>query len=206
MTAPTSREDKSYTLELAFKGDRNYLHGTDIIPALLEITGPASNLSVQIYRMTSHFLVARHVTAPQLAELRRSRELCALMSYDQPSCGQAMIAVTEDTSQKVLSSRPYDEAAVVRTATRAGDKISQGTSETGTFFERVVALNKRLLTELEGEPNWLFCGLELAQVPARSAPLSIVMTNNVGRGLYKSSIAANGAEIGSIVFARKPAN
>jgi hypothetical protein len=206
MKTPMPREDRSYTLKLTFKGDRHYLHGTDIIPALLEITGPASNLSVQIYRMTSHFLVAQHVTASQLTELRKSKKLCALMSYEHPTYSQAVIAVTEDMSQKVMSSRPYDEAAVVQTATRSGDKISQGASQTGTFFERVVALNKRLLTELEGEPNWLFCGLELAQVPARSAPLSIVMTNNVGRGLYKSSIAANGAEIGSIVFARKPAN
>ena len=206
MKIPMPREDRSYTLKLAFKGDRNYLHGTDIIPALLEITGPVSNLSVQIYRMTSHFLVAQHVTASRLAELRKSRKLCALMSYEQPTCSQAVIAVTEDMSKKVMSSRPYDEAAVVQSATRSGNEIRQGASQTGTFFERVVALNKRLLNELEGEFSWLFCGLELAQVPVQSAPLSIAMASNIGRRMYKSTIAANGTELGSIVFARNPEN
>lgn len=196
-------QKKSHTLKLRFKGDRDYLHGTDIIPALLEISGEVSNLSVQIYRMTSHVLLARDVTAAELAELRKSGELCVLMSYEQVAGGHAMIAVTEDRSRKVTASRPYDEAAVVRTSTRDGNRISQGTSPTGTLLERIVALNKRLLNELEGKTDWLFCGLELSRIPAASAPLSIVVTANIGRGTYKSAIQADGVAIGTLIFARR---
>lgn len=198
-----SGDDKTHTLDLQFKGDRDYLHGTDIIPALLEIVGPVTNLSVQINRMTSHVLVAREVTAARVTELRRKGELSVLMSYERSAGGAAMIAVTEDRSRKVTASRPYDEAAVVRTATRDGNSIMQDASHIGTFFERVVALNKRLLNELEGKTDWLFCGLELTRIPAQSAPLSVTMTGSFGRGMYKSAIESDGMAVGTLVFARR---
>lgn len=195
-----------HALDLSFKGDRDYLHGTDIIPSLLALTGPVSGLSVQIYRMTSHVLLARPVTTAELAALRKAGSLCVLMSYGRGDGDHAMIAVTEDRSRKVTTSRPYDEAAVVQTASRCGERISQGASQVGSLFERVVALNKRLLNELEGKSDWLFCSLELSRLPDRSVPLDIALTGTVGRGTYKSTIAADGAEVGTIVFARRPAN
>jgi hypothetical protein len=198
-----SVQAKCHVLNLTFKGDRDYLHGTDIVPALVAIAGQMRGLSVQIYRMTSHVLLAWQVTAAELEELRKSRELCVLMSYTRPAGEAAMIAVTEDRSRRVIAARPYDEAAVVRTAVRDGKRIRQDASRTGTFLERIVALNKRLLNELEGKSDWLFCGLELTRIPEPFVPLSIEMVSNVGTRMYKSAIEVSGLPVGTLVFAKR---
>ena len=195
---------RRHRLDLPFKGGRSYLHGTDIIPALLEIAGPVRSFSVQIHRVTSHVLVAEAVSEAEVAALRRARTLCVLMSYETLDGDKAMLAVTEDPLQTPAASVPYDEAAVVRTATRCGDRIEQGGSSIGSLFERIVALNKRLLSELEGELPWLFCALELSDLPKDSTPLSLASEGRGGRGIYKSRVAADGVDIGTVIFARAP--
>jgi hypothetical protein len=195
-----------HRLNLSFKGGRSYLHGTDIIPALLELAGPVQEFSVQIYRMTSHRLVAEVASEAEVAALRRARELCVLMTCRAPGGGPVMLAVTEDRSERIGASVPYDEAAVVRTATRQDNRMTQGESAVGSFFERVVALNKRLLNELEGKTDWLFCALELNAVPRASIPLTLAMEGSGGRGVYKSRITAGDTDIGTIMFAKAPAS
>lgn len=201
MVEVSSTKKGSCKLDLSFKGERDYLHGTDIIPALIKNFGPVAGISVQIYRKTSCVLWAKTVTADDVSALRKSRELCVLMTYDTASSVQNLVAVTEDYSQKVTKSLPYDEALVTQTSTIGGNRIDQDKYRFGTFTERVVALNKCLLNTLEGKSSWLFCGLEISPWPADDAPLSICVTNKMARGMFKSSVFSAGIELGSIMFA-----
>jgi hypothetical protein len=192
-----------HTLRLSFKGDRTYLHGTDIIPSLLGLSGPVLNLSVQIYKQTSHTLLARWVNEEELRDLRSSGALCVLMSYQAHNAGPLMIAVTEDLSEGVNSSRPYDEESVAQSWAMSGNVIKQEHPAAGTFFERVVALNKLLLNEIEGKAEWLFVSINLNYIPANSTSLSLELSRKIGQKAYQSTIVSDDEVIGSMVFTRR---
>lgn len=189
-----------HVLDLRFKGDRDYLHGTDIIPALLQLAGPLQKLSVQIHRKTSNELSAQWVDELKLSQMRKAGDICVLMSYEMLDGCKKYIVVTEDLSTPVKDSQPYDEQKVVNAASIQKQTITQELYAAGTLIERMVALNKSLLTQLEGHSSWLFCGLELKNLPDETAPLAISLKNKFGRGLYKSVIVTNGEELGSLTF------
>jgi len=195
-----NKEAKVHILDLSFKGDRDYLHGTDIIPALVELTGPARNLTVQIHRKTSHQLSAQWVDELKLSQMRKEENICVLMSYETLDDIKKYIVVTEDLSKPVKTSKPYDEEKVINTSKIYETNISQESYSTGSLIERVVALNKSLLTDLEDHSSWLFCGIQLKNLPDDSVPLEIIFKNKFGRGLYKSIIITEGQEIGSLTF------
>ncbi len=197
------RLDESHRLRLSFKGDRNYLHGTDIVPAILELSGPARDVHVQIYKMTTHALTAHWIDEVKLSELRREKRLCILMSYSDVEGKPKFVGVTEDMTTGITESRPYDEARVVQSSVQDGHMISQSDGPTGTFFERIVALNKVLLNQLEGVSPWLFTGVELSRIPDDRTAISIELTNKIGQRLFKSSITADDEIVGSIMFSRK---
>lgn len=195
-----SNEAKLHILDLNFKGERDYLHGTDIIPALVELTGPAQNLTVQIHRKTSHQLSAQWVDEIKLSQMRKKGDICVLMSYETLEGMKKYIVVTEDLSKPVKTSKPYDEKKVINLSTIQENCISQENYSTGTVIERIVALNKSLLTKLENHSSWLFCGIELKTLPDDRVPLEISFKNKFGRGLYKSIIVVEGQEIGCLTF------
>ena len=195
-----SNEAKQQSLNLNFKGDRDYLHGTDIMPALVELSGAAKNITVQIHRKTSHQLTAQWVDETKLSQMRKKGDICVLMSYETLEGTKKYIVVTEDLAKPITTSKPYDEIKVIKSSAIKEKSISQETYVTGTVIERIVALNKCLLTKLENHSSWLFCGIELKTIPADHVPLEISFKNKFGRGLYKSIIVAKGAEIGCLTF------
>jgi hypothetical protein len=113
------------------------------------------------------------------------------------------IAVTEDLSEEINSSRPYDEAAVARSAIISGNIIKQEPQTTGTFFERVVALNKVLLNQIEGKAEWLFGSIDLAYIPANPTSISLELIRKIGEKAYQSTIFSDDEMIGSMVFTRR---
>ena len=88
-------DDTSYPLVLPFKGSRSYLHGSDIVPALLALSGPVDKPSFQFHRMATRPLCARRVGESELAALRRDEKLFVLMSYRDGGGASRLIAVVE---------------------------------------------------------------------------------------------------------------
>lgn len=195
-----SNEAKVHILDLSFKGERDYLHGTDIIPALVELTGPAKNVIVQIHRKTSHQLSAQWVDELKLSQMRKEGNICVLMSYETLEGIKKYIVVTEDPSKPVKTSKPYDEEKVITSSKIQENSITQESYAVGSLIERIVALNKSLLTDLEGHASWLFCGIELKNLPDDRVPLEISFKNKFGRGLFKSIIVTKDEEIGCLTF------
>ena len=70
-----------WELDLAYKGERNYLHGTDIAFELFRTVDVAHEISIQFHKVVEHPLVANYVSDSDLSSLRASSPLCVLMFY-----------------------------------------------------------------------------------------------------------------------------
>lgn len=105
-------------LELPFKGKRNYFHGTDLLPALLQLAAAphsstqiaqeplAQTISVQFHRLATRPVQASWVDADELQALRSADALVALLSLRAP---ERHLAVTE-RSQAAVQAKAEAEA------------------------------------------------------------------------------------------------
>ena len=85
-------------LSLSFKGERTYLHGTDIFPSLLKITGPIKNLSIQFHKTTSKKLKLHFLKPSDVAEFRKCNDLCVLMIFTR--LGNREVILITETKKK----------------------------------------------------------------------------------------------------------
>lgn len=192
-----------HKLNLAYKGERDYLHGTDIIPVLFTLTGPVEQISIQIHRMMSRPLFAYVAEEAEIGQLRSTGKLCAVMVYVDSKEGRTFMVVTEDENSKIMERNPYDEKPVTTGFEVIGQKINQKIPGEGTFIERVVALNKILLNHVIGNNSWLFTRIDLNYAPLEPRSLSIELSRVMGGQSFKSVITGDGEQIGSIFFSKK---
>ena len=189
-----------YLLNLPFKGERTYLHSTDIFPALLNITGPIENLSIQFHKLTSKRLKAQFIHASDVEQLRRSKDICILMIFSRLG-SQELIAVNE-TTEPVIDREPYKEELVTYGSTIKGKEISQNNPKSGSFIHRAVGLNKKLLNSIVGKHSWLITQLDLKKAPVEPDELTLRLERVIGNLIYQSVIVGNGKVLGKIIFSK----
>ena len=195
-------KNRTEFIHLSMKGERSYLHGTDILYALIGLTGKCQDLSFNIHKLSSKVLRAQVVSESDVSTLRSSGELCALMIYNQSS-QRKMIAVTE-TNEPITARRPYNEEYVVKGAKITERTIIQNFPQEGNYIERIVALNKKLLNSVIEMEAWLFSRINLKNAPLEPHKLSLKITREIGERTYQSEICGDGDLLGKIYFSRRP--
>lgn len=115
-------------LELPFKGKRNYFHGTDLLPALLQLAAApdsstqiaqeplAQTISVQFHRLATRPVQASWVDADELQALRSADALVALLSLRAP---ERHLAVTERSQAAVQTKAEAEAHAEAEAAAQA---------------------------------------------------------------------------------------
>ena len=190
----------NHILSLKFKGDRNYLHGTDIFTSLLDITGSIKNVSIRFHKKVSKNLIVHFIDLESLEKFRSLNEICVLMSY-QKSDGMK-IAVATEGAENITERREYIEENVVVNSEIYGNKITQNQSYFGNLIERIVALNKKLLNHLYGNKSWFFTQLDIDEYYPNTVKLSIEFDRSIGGLMYKTILYVNEKKVGSIIFSQ----
>jgi hypothetical protein len=189
-------------LDLAFKGSRDYLHGTDLFEALVALTGAREQVSFRVRKVMRCGLEALPMEEDAPVEW-----CCAVFGY---SCGaeRFQIGVRERPGVLVTGHRPYDEDAVRADAILRGDQVESPGPVAATFFERVLAINKLLMTRVfpEVKDGWLFTRLELDRVPERPRMVGSRFLAATGTRLVKTSVIADHVEIGYVSGVRRPSD
>ena len=197
--------DTPIPLDLPFKGNRTYLHGSDIVPALLAITGPVTQASFQFHRMATLPLCAVRVDADRLALLRQQQALFSMMSYRDSLAGAGLIAVLENGVAPAPARVAQDESVIVDAARWEENSITHATPEQASFTERLLALNKALLNRLAGRSAWVFSRLDLAAAPVDPASITVRFARAMGPQVCKSTVIGDGQPLGSLFFTRSAA-
>jgi hypothetical protein len=182
-------------IDFQFKGNRNYVHGTDMVNKYLSNKSGVKSFSIQIKKMTSKNLRITNNAVDQVVVSEFIIQNNNKMEKDY----------FVETEVEASGRYDYDEEALVSEAQIKQDEksISMDSNNSYTFIENVVALNKKLVTRLiSDEVKWLFVGLELTEIPIvkDDAKLLLSVIKNLGTKLVQSKIALNEKEIGTIKF------
>jgi len=195
---------KRLELSLALKGERSYVQGPDICHALADTIGEVSNVMIQFHDMSSHHLVAYWVTKSEIVRMRSEPSFSGLMVYQDQNKEKKFVVVTQDAERPIANRVSYDESKVIEGASIENQQITQLTPGCGNFFERVVALNKRLLNEVVELHPWIFSRIDLVSLPLNPQQLIVHLETAIGGRTYKSSILGDDGSLGSIYFSRRP--
>lgn len=184
-------------LALKFKGERDYLHGTDIFNTLVELTGARDNVSLRL-----HCVMRRGVEAVPIDDTETNlKGFAGLFLYGKADRLQK-IGLRENPTIEVTGRVPYDESKVIADASIRRQVIECPGPSRFTFIERVIALNKALLLETVTTPRvrWWLTRLDLTRVPSPAGALRLELVERLGTRLTKTSITADGEEVGFVYF------
>lgn len=176
-------------LRIPFKGDRTYLHGTDLFNALVAATGADRDIELTIFRP-----MTRLPAATRTDRTKAKTETAGALFCTGAECW----SITE-TENEVTERVPYDEGAIVSNGLIADESIVGPIAK--SFIETAVAYNKALLSSVTGNADWWFVRLELKRVPPASGEVKVRLL--VQSRMTKSSIEIDGDEVGYIYFSRK---
>ena len=195
--------NKIYPLNLSFKGNRQYIHSTDIIPALFgQISDIKNDISIQFHKISCHPLIAFYVDNRMLSELKKSGELCALLSYNSEDHSSKLIIAITEVKWLTPQRKDYDEDQITYGYKIIDQEILQPVSLAGNFYERVVALYKELLNKVISNEFWVLVRIDLLSNNINVNSISIRIHHNIGGELYKAHIDGDGSYLGSIYFAK----
>lgn len=190
-----SNENFTRKLNLLYKGNRDYLHGTDLFAALIRETGAVGPVSLRLYKPMMHPLCFSVLSGNE-----PSRGNIATFVWHEADIQHTGI-IAEMPDEKVTSRYDYNEAEVTAMAKFDGHEASLGAEKKYSFIEKLVALHKALLNSIRGEMiDWWFARLDLSRVPRAESPLRLSLTSKPGGRLVKSLIYVGDEEVGSIYF------
>lgn len=191
-------------LHLCYKGNREYLHGSDIFDALSvmadELTG---GVGAFIERITFRRFarLSCDVTTEPTAD--PSRIVCQAR-LRVPGSESVDVWIVE-TANPVTSRRPFDEEQLLARASLGCDRRSARFPGRGGYspIEEVIALTKYLNYAVSPEVNgkWVFGQLDLVEsLPANYSILEIRIKSLVGGRFSINEILTDGHSIGTIRF------
>lgn len=197
-----------------FKGERDYVHGTDIYTS---IANTLVNTSTQ--PLPASF------TQFRLAIRKPGRHACRLDispvggADGKPDnavvefrfcCGEKMYQGWLSESDSPVAERySYCEKKAIAGCTVSGETVSLRNCAEYSTIENLVAATKYLHATLFPDAcgKWFFSRLDLPQLlPSQTnQPLSISLNQSLGKRLTRSDMQMNGQSIGSIYFSLVPA-
>jgi len=219
-------------LELPFKGKRTYFHGTDLLPALLQLAAPSASsadvaqaplpqtigaqttnaptISVQFHRLATRPVQAKWVDGEELQALRAADALVALLSLRAPERHLVIIEQAQTEQARMPIPRvDWDEAATVRNAQCTTDgnwQLAVPHVSLVSLFEHMIALNKQLLNTQFGPHDWLWARVDLPQwrAPNRAGTLEIAFLRQIRGSVFVSEARFDTVPIANIYFSKKP--
>jgi hypothetical protein len=186
--------------KIGFKGERKYLHGTDIFNTLLEGNDSFQKINMQFHKSCRNKLIAKSVSVSEFNEMREKGEICVLFTCIL--LNKKLLIVLLETEEEVIDRTPYDESKITGGSVIKGSIITQNKPVEGNFIERVVALNKALLTHYTGENNWFFSKIDLAKFPSSYNNLSLEVVRELGGRIYQSILKSDNNKLGTVYFSK----
>jgi hypothetical protein len=192
-------------LELRFKGERDYLHGTDIYDAVASALRQREGRADGAFRMSIH-RIARRQCAMVVADTpdRAGRPEEAVVEFALGGGGSRLTGWLIETEYEVDCRYSYDEDAVVADTRFDGEAIILDRAPGYRPIEVVVAMTKRL--HYSAVPiaagRWMFTRLDLKRLleDEDEADMRIELKNRLGHRLTRSRIECRGVHIGEIYF------
>lgn len=186
-------------LEFAFKGKRDYVHGTSLFNAALDVARAQGLGDGTIDIAFKHM-----ITTPRCElELRKPGPRDAVAARIQNDAGVTLeLCVNPAESEAEEAQRePYDESAMCRDSEIFGTSITLSTTGHDDAIEVLVALCKKMhQASIDGSKKWVFSRYRgIIPLPVLT-DIEIVTTKRVGVRLTCNAVYVGGHKIGDMFF------
>ena len=199
-------------LNFKYKGNRNYVHGTDII-----------NETIKHLNYMGYFPDSFEISFKNL--IRTDLEICIFNINDdirQNLINEDILAFAtfkfakktytilyKKTQKETKSSYQFSEDTIIKQTILNQEKksIKYLSKNNYTIIELIVVMNKHLLTKLNPNESgkWYFGKLKLEKniLAEKFSKIQIILTKNIGVRYTQSLIKFDGSNVGFIYFSMK---
>lgn len=193
------------SLELSYKGSRQYLHGTDFFNCIEALAGEVTGCDDAFVEQMSFRKITRTACELHTREPETGDAIVGTVRFKAPANGTTIDGWIVETGASVTGRYPFDEQAIVqktaldreaRTCTLSGGSIA-------TPIEEIVILTKTLNYGVSPDIAgiWMFGRIDLVEkLKDQYEQLTIHMQRMVPGRFSTSAIIADGHELGSIQF------
>ena len=186
------------------KGNREYVHGTDIFNHLLKDVArdsvPLSNIELIFSRRIENTACTWY----------QSRDKGRIHALSAPCRGHYQlgdvvyyVSLAPQETQGARTRIEYDEDAITAGSRLTVSTAVVRTNRNYTFIENLIALNKQFHNTYYTPPvnKWMFAKLELTSAPDDTENIELRVASMIPNRLSKCRIVADKTEIGFLFFA-----
>jgi hypothetical protein len=191
-----------------FKGNRDYVHGTDIFDKVLKnIRLFLNNYPTKINGSYHSLLKSNGILRIYNYKEAVDRENLSALFSIQADAASFLITITSSNST-ITSSYHYDEADVLYKSSIDNDSIKMIVKSSYTYIEQIVAMTKKLHLTFypNAKKNWLFTKIEIEDLLDPSLypnnQILIKAMRNFHYKLTQSSIFLDDRLVGNIWFSQ----
>ena len=196
--------NKTTEFDLRFKGNRDYLHGTDVYEALLgsvrrEMPDLDGRIRYAFHRIARTALLAEVGVAGK--SMRPGRVVAEMVAGDRTT---SLVARAYETGKPILGRYAYDEDSIRERCQIDDYRISMSGATSFKPIEVAVAMTKFLHNKLRPPETgkWMFTRLDLARPFERADidGMTVTQVRRLGGKLTMSHVAVGERKLGTIYF------
>lgn len=199
-------ETHGIPMNFEFKGNRNYVHGSDIYPAALHIVRELWGRYPDEVMCTFHNVLKSQGIFRLRSGVKgaSSEDVYARFVFRLGESKHEL--VLNATNQPISVSRPYDEEDVLRFSEMSTKSIRMIVRSDYSYIEQIIAMTKRLhhVVYTDVHDKWLFTKLHIKNCIApedyRESALEIRAERKVQNILSQCSIFVNDSPVGHIFY------
>jgi len=188
----------SEVLKFVFKGNRNYVHGTSLFNALVEVAGQRGLAEGKINVSFKHMIHNPICILEERAPIGADAVVAKIAGPDGESYSLCINAATE-TEEAVL--QEFDEPEACRGSIVGDKSIVQDKPHHPDKIELLVSLCKKMHQEcVDSSKKWVFSRYD-GQFPIPEMDkVELRITKQVGTRLTCSDVLVNGEKIADMYF------
>ena len=191
---------EQYNLEFCFKGNRNYVHGTDIYQKVFDLL---SHEIEEKFDLSFHGIATKNMKLSHQVPTDESLIKFVCKHIDKSKNKVVLYGIEIDSKIECRYNYLEEDICALSQVNISKQELILTKDSSYSFIENSVALNKYLLEKLFPDANgkWYFTRLQLEQLPKKiSYPLKLNLKANFNFKLTKTEIFIENQSIGFIYF------
>jgi hypothetical protein len=190
---------EKYNLDFCLKGNRSYIHGTDIFNKVIDLL--QDQMQKDKIDLSFHGIATKNI---YLIDEKPQEDLIKfIIKFNDKSHNRCVFYAIEN-DQDIDCKIEYDESIITNIAKidTKSQKIDLCKETSFSFIENIVALNKYLLQNIfpDVKGKWYFTRLQLNIYPDNFYPIKLTLKANFNFKLLKTEIVVGSNIVGYIYF------